>query len=289
MVCKSGATVPKLFISYRREDSAGLTGRLFDRLQSHFGRESVFIDVDSIPFGVDFRNHLTDAVGKCDALLAVIGDRWTTISHGGEARLDDPNDFVRVEIEAALARNIPVIPVLVGKTPMPHEEDLTPSLRPLIYRQACNLDLGQDFHVHVDRLIRGLEQLGYQRNTQANMGLTAEEPHQVPGVLKPPGTNTIRSVVEIVSGPAKGTTYELTKDRVLIGRGTDCDINRFGPEISHYHAQFVRTEDGYQIEDLRTRNGTHINGSEVRGRVLLHSGDRIHVGATILVYRRLGE
>lgn len=152
--------MPKLFISYRREDSAALAGRLFDRLQAHFGREFVFMDVDSIPFGVDFRKHLTGAVGTCDALLAVIGDRWTTISHNEQPRLNDPADLVRIEIEAALARNLPVIPVLVGRMAMPREEELPPSLRPLVHRNACRLDLGPDFHVHVDRLIRGLEQLG---------------------------------------------------------------------------------------------------------------------------------
>jgi hypothetical protein len=152
--------VLKLFISYRREDSADLTGRLFDRLQAHFGRDCVFMDVDSIPFGVDFRQHLTDAVGKCGALLVVIGDRWTTISRNEQARLNDPADFVRIEIEVALARSIPVIPVLAGRTAMPRDEELPPSLKPLVYRNACRLDSGPDFHVHVDRLIRSLEELG---------------------------------------------------------------------------------------------------------------------------------
>lgn len=166
-----GCDLPKLFLSYRREDSAALAGRLFDRLQAHFGREFVFMDVDSIPFGVDFRVHLTGAVGKCDALLAVIGDKWTTISHNGQSRLNDPADFVRIEIEAALARKIPVIPVLVGGMPMPREEMLPPSLRPLVYLNACRLDLGLDFHVHVDRLIRGLEQLEIVKSDSSNKPL----------------------------------------------------------------------------------------------------------------------
>jgi phage FluMu protein Com len=156
---------PKFFISYRREDSAGFTGRLFDRLQAHFGRESVFIDVDSIPYGVDFRTHLSNAVSKCDALLAIIADRWVSAGHEEQLRLHDPKDFVRIEIEAALSRNIPVIPVLVGRTPMPREDDLPPSMRPLIFRNACILDLGTDFHPNVDRLIHSLEQFGKKTAT----------------------------------------------------------------------------------------------------------------------------
>jgi RNA polymerase sigma-70 factor (subfamily 1) len=149
---------PKFFISYRREDSAGFTGRLFDRLQAHFGRESVFIDVDSIPLGVDFSQHLTEAVSKCDALLAVIADRWVGSGHDGQSRLHDPKDFVRIEIEAALSRKIPVIPILVGRTSMPLEDELPLSMRPLIFRNACTLDLGTHFHANVDRLIHSLEQ-----------------------------------------------------------------------------------------------------------------------------------
>jgi hypothetical protein len=158
--------MPKVFISYRREDAAAFAGRVFDQLQSHFGRGAVFIDVDSIPFGVDFRHYLTDAVSQCRVLLAIIGDRWTTTGPDGHVRLNDPKDFVRIEIETALTGNIPVIPVLVGKTPMPSEEELPPSLRPLAYRHACNLDSGRDFNIHVGQLIRRLEQLGIRMTTQ---------------------------------------------------------------------------------------------------------------------------
>ena len=96
--------MPKIFISYRREDSIGIAGRIYDRLCLKFGRESVFMDVDAIPLGVDFRQHLTDAVGQCDILLAVIGERWLTIADHGHRRLDNPADFVRIEIETALQR-----------------------------------------------------------------------------------------------------------------------------------------------------------------------------------------
>ena len=95
-------------------------GRIYDRLVSEFGKARVFKDVDSIPLGQDFRGHLNDIVGGCAAVLAIIGPKWTDIrNEAGQRRLEDPDDFVRIELEAALARNVPVVPVLVGHAPMP--------------------------------------------------------------------------------------------------------------------------------------------------------------------------
>lgn len=146
-----------IFISYRRDDSMAVTGRIFDRLKSHFGSESVFIDIDGIPLGVDFRQYLNDAVSKCNVLLAIIGENWLQTDQNGKRRLDDPADFVRVEIEAALARNIPVIPVLVSRMPMPSVDQLPPTLAKLVYRNATHVDPGTDFELHIQRLIQGLD------------------------------------------------------------------------------------------------------------------------------------
>lgn len=121
--CLSGLTAaePKamaqIFISYRREDSAYVAGMLSEKLQDRFGKGPVYLDIDNIPFGVDFREHINSAVGQCDMLLALIGDAWiTTRTNDGRRRLDNPADFVRLEIESALARNIPVVPVLLSST-----------------------------------------------------------------------------------------------------------------------------------------------------------------------------
>jgi hypothetical protein len=103
-------TMNKILISYRREDSADVTGRIYDRLIQQFGREAVFMDVDSIPLGVDFRVHLDEQVAKCEVFLAVIGRDWMQhLGSTGRTRLDDPRDFVRIEIESALKRQIPVL------------------------------------------------------------------------------------------------------------------------------------------------------------------------------------
>jgi hypothetical protein len=129
---------------------------------ARFGRDKVFMDVSGIPLGRDFRKHLNHEVGKCGVLLAVIGDYWLDARHEdgprkGQRRLDDPGDFVRLEIEAALAREIPVVPVLVGRASMPHEKDLPDGLKALAYFQAAEVRAGPHFHDQAERLISGIE------------------------------------------------------------------------------------------------------------------------------------
>src|ERR1043165_3354644 len=102
-----------IFISYRRNDSAGYAGRLFDGLSAHFGEDQIFMDIDYIEPGEDFVQAIETAVGSCEILIALIGPSWLTIENVTGRRLDNPNDFVRLEIVAALARGIRVIPVLV--------------------------------------------------------------------------------------------------------------------------------------------------------------------------------
>ncbi len=120
------------------------------------------MDVDSMPYGVDYRDYLSDWVGQCDVLLAVIGDEWLDARHDtgskvDKLRLGDAADFVTIEISAALRRNIPVIPVLVGRMTMPSPEKLPGVLSDLVYRNAAEVRSGRDFHSHMNRLIRGLE------------------------------------------------------------------------------------------------------------------------------------
>jgi hypothetical protein len=147
-----------IFISYRRQDSADVTGRIYDRLVQRFGREQVFKDVDSIPLGVDFRAHLGNVVGRCNFLLVVIGPQWLSVSGENGRRLEDKNDFVRVEVESALARDIPVIPILVGGASLPADSELPPSLGAIPFRNGIRVRPDPDFHRDMDRLIAGLEQ-----------------------------------------------------------------------------------------------------------------------------------
>lgn len=129
-----------IFISYRRDDTAYAAGWLFDRLVDEFGPEQVFKDMDSIALGDDFVDAITAAVSSTDVLLALIGDKWLgMVDEHGERRLDDPDDFVRLEIEAALERDVRVIPILVEGARMPRSEELPQSVAALARRQALEL------------------------------------------------------------------------------------------------------------------------------------------------------
>ncbi|MDX2253137.1 MAG: SUMF1/EgtB/PvdO family nonheme iron enzyme [Nitrospira sp.] len=149
----------KILISYRREDSAYVTGHIYDRLVRQFGREAVFKDVDSIPLGVDFRIYLDEQVAKCEVFLAVIGREWMKKRGSkGKSRLDDPGDFVRIEIESALRRKIPVIPVLVTGASIPLADRLPPSIQDLSFRHSIEVRADPDFHRDMDRLMKSLKQ-----------------------------------------------------------------------------------------------------------------------------------
>src|ERR1041385_6895228 len=147
-----------IFISYRRDDSSGHAGRLFDKLSDHFGKDRIFMDIDTIEPGEDFVTVIENAVGSCEILIAVIGRNWLSGTSGTTGRLDNPNDFVRVEIATALRRDIRVIPVLVQRAAMPKPQDLPEDLARLTRRNA--VELGDNrWHTDVDELIGVMEKL----------------------------------------------------------------------------------------------------------------------------------
>jgi hypothetical protein len=150
-----------MFISYRRDDSAGHVGRLYDTLSKRYGTQQIFVDIDHIGPGEDFVRALDDAVAKSMVMLVVIGKRWV-IDESGYSRLKNPNDFVRLEVVAALQRGLRVIPVLVQGAPMPSTRDLPRDLHDLTTRNAFELS---DLRWHedtvrltgeLDRLIKSL-------------------------------------------------------------------------------------------------------------------------------------
>jgi formylglycine-generating enzyme required for sulfatase activity len=144
----------QVFISYRRDDSADAADRIYERLLQKYGAGNVVMDVESIPPGADFREFIGDAVGRCRSLLAVIGPRWLPIL---TQRREEPLDFVRLEIEAALQRRIPIIPTLVSGASMPGAGQLPPSLQELAFRHGLEVRRGRDFHRDVDRLLSSLD------------------------------------------------------------------------------------------------------------------------------------
>ena len=149
--------MPNLFINYRREDSTPYAGRLYDRLSAHFGEASVFMDIDKLEAGIDFVEVIERAISQCDVLLILIGTRWlSTVDGTGQRRLDNPDDFVRLEIQTALERDIRMIPVLVGGATMPSSRDLPAALTKLARRHALELS-DTRWHTDVGKLLKAVE------------------------------------------------------------------------------------------------------------------------------------
>src|SRR5215212_10421748 len=144
--------MPQITISYRRDDSLDITGRIFERLAAHYGRESVFRDIDNIPPGVDFRKHINSLLDASDIVLAIVGPRWIG-PRASQNRLANAADPVRVEIETALRKEHPLIPVLVQRARMPQVEQLPESMQEFAYRNAVEVDSGRDFDHHMTGLI----------------------------------------------------------------------------------------------------------------------------------------
>jgi hypothetical protein len=144
--------VNTIFLSYRRKDTQDVAGRLFDALVEYFGRQRVFKDVDSIPIGSEFRRFIVEQIAQ-SIVVVLIGPLWAS------SRLDDPNDFVRMEIESALELNVPIVPTLVTNAQMPSREELPESIRRLVDRHGTTVRPDPDFHTDAKRLIYRLDEL----------------------------------------------------------------------------------------------------------------------------------
>ncbi len=179
--------MPAIFISYRRNDSEGEAGRLFDDLVEEFGENSVFMDVAAIEAGRDFRKAIDESVATCGVVLALVGKNWLDAKdENGKRRLDDPADFVRLETASALRRDIPVIPVIVRGATMPHADQLPEDLRDLAYRNCVELTHARwssDLQVLLAALHR---QLGVDKSQPAAaQPEAAERPAAIPQAVKP--------------------------------------------------------------------------------------------------------
>jgi hypothetical protein len=157
----------RVFINYRREDSAGHAGRLYDALAERFGRDQIFMDIDTMQPGVDFTKVVDESVGVCDVLIAVIGRRWAGVTDArGVRRLDKPEDWVRIELGRALERGeVQVVPTLVQGADMPSTDELPEPLRPLAFRNAIELSDSR-WRYDVGRLIQALERLEEEKKAR---------------------------------------------------------------------------------------------------------------------------
>jgi PAN domain. len=159
-----------IFLSYRRDDSQGEALHLFGDLKERFGQEQVFLDVKGIEPGKDFRKAIDGAVGSCDVLLVMIGKHWLD-DDKGRRRLDDPEDFVRMETAAALLRDIPVIPVLVQGAAMPPSYQLPDELEALAWRNAFEVRHAR-WEMDVAGLVEALQKVVTPSGIRGAVGLS---------------------------------------------------------------------------------------------------------------------
>lgn len=188
--------MPGIFINYRREDSRADAGRLFDWLSGHFGKDRVFMDIaGSIEPGMDFDEVIEKAVTSCEALIVVIGKQWlTTTNSAGRRRLDNPDDYVRLEIAKALQRNIRVIPVLVQEATMPSSEELPEDLARLAKLQALEIsDSRWDYDT--EQLVKVLDKAGIKPVIRRPKEESTAIEAKVPPVTKKLSVKAIISLV----------------------------------------------------------------------------------------------
>jgi TIR domain len=170
-----GATLPlSVFICYRRSDAQDSAGRLYTELTNGFPDARIFLDVDEIPPGKDWREVIDGAVGQCDVLLAVIGRQWVRTKSRGEPRLVDPDDRLRREIQTALARGIDVIPVLVQGASLPKADELPDELRDLAYREAIAIR-HESWRDDFGRLARTLNRIHRARDVRESSSDTVPD------------------------------------------------------------------------------------------------------------------
>jgi hypothetical protein len=213
-----------IFISYRRDDTEGESGRLYDELVRQFGGGSVFMDVVDIGAGRDFREAIDESLASCGVFLALIGPSWLDVKDdAGIRRLDDPKDFVRLEIASALKRSLPVLPILVRKARMPKPEQLPDDLKEFTFLSALELT-----HVHwdsdVEVLIKSLEPYLSKLNNfidlQSTDDLAGGDPFNITGVWEcnDGGIYYIRSVDREVWWFGNGAHPHQSFSNVAYGR-----------------------------------------------------------------------
>jgi TIR domain-containing protein len=175
----------RIFISYRHADSSAYAGRLYDRLKDRYGDEQIFRDLE-MEAGIDFVERIDDTVGSCAVMVVVIGPGWLDARDGaGDRRLDDPDDYVRVEVSGALRRSIRVIPVLVGDAKMPGRNDLPDALRALARRNALALSDSR-WEYDVGRLMRAVDTVLQERRQQLAAPARPEDEPSTPDPPPPP-------------------------------------------------------------------------------------------------------
>jgi hypothetical protein len=241
----------RISISYRHADTAAITGRIVDRLAMYYGRESISYDIDNIPFGFDLSHHIREIVRNSDIVIAVVGPHWTG-PQPGRQRITYESDPVRVEIETGLREGIPVIPVLVRGTRMPHAAELPDSLRDFAYRTAAQIDPGQNFHTDMSRLIRDIDRRLMERAEEAPPVSSAMHPDAI--LVPRPLSSGGLSLDELLERRRAATVYPTARRRRTVTRDPRLgnDFERPGDDFSLSSAAVERVTAS---EETRGRRG----------------------------------
>lgn len=286
------AQAPRIFLSYRRAESAGHAGRLSDALVQRFGHGTVFLDTEAIAPGADFAELIRGEVVQASVVLVLIGRGWAdVVDESGRPRLEDPSDLVRVEVEMALGAPGRVIPVLVQGAAMPVAGQLPDAVAPLARLNAIELTDAR-WAYDVSRLTAVI--VGDEHATGHGARATSEDADPLRG-----RELSHQEVGEVVSAEAAGLPFLAMRDmedrlvlrrlvdageRLSVGRrnGTDVSIP-WDERVSGLHAEFECVSGEWVVvDDELSRNGTFVNGIRVNGRQRVRDGDRIRVGRTVM-------
>lgn len=242
----------KIFISYRRDDSADTTGRISEYLANEFGEEFVFKDVDSIPLGTNFRHRMKQALDGCDVVLAIIGRDWAGKTPSGGPRLDQPDDYVRAELEEAIAKAeanpaFLLIPVLVHGASMPQTPDLPPTLQPLCARNATQVRPDPDFRIDIQRIIATLRQTAHAASVSNPRGKPSAVADQFSQFLPLTSIAFLAVIALIVVGVFWGPGRETMRSEgnnspIVNAHGGDVTVNVGQPEPAK--PELISSHDG---------------------------------------------
>ena len=242
-----------IFVSYRRSDSQGEAGRLFDDLVKHFGDNMVFMDVAGIEAGRDFRKVIEENVAGCGVLMVLMGPEWLNArDESGVRRLDDPSDFVRLETASALRRDIPVIPVLVRGAGMPHAEQLPEDLKELAYRNCCEVTHARwksDIQLLVDALHRLVGDSG-----QSEKKVAAKQPtgSSQPGTPKPEVSGSAQPANATSARIDPAAMQRISRELALhIGPIADIVVRRVAPRCNSAEDLYLKVAE--EIESRQER------------------------------------
>lgn len=305
----------RVFISYKREDSAGFALALYNKLCESFGKGAIFMDVDAIEPGLDFVDVIEQAVGSCDALIALMGQGW--VVSRGPAALDPtgPSDFVRLEIATALRRDIRVIPVLLNGRKMPVTDELPEDLLPLLRRNAVELSTTR-FNADVDRLIETLRKIiqlepsavpqsaqtvravaAGDTPTPAGSGGSGVASDSGPPVIAvslqgTPDDQVLAATMLDLPAPARlerrqpaERSESIALDRVsyLLGRLRACDIMLYSPTASREHARIIARSSTWYLQPLPDKV-VLADGVRIGGETPLRHRMRLQLGADEFIF-----